>query len=68
MSQETITPESACEKLTKMLKREVKSRKLIAAIGLIAIALAAGYFCGYQQGYHEALIDFKLIEATVLRV
>ena len=68
MTQETIIPESTGEKLTKMLKKEIKGRKFFIAFALLAIVLIAGYAVGYQSGYHDALIQFKIIEPMIYKV
>ena len=68
MTQKTITEESIANKISRMLKKEIKSRKFIYVMMILAIALGAGYFVGYTLGYHDALVDFNIIQATIYRV
>jgi hypothetical protein len=63
--QTTIIPESTGQKIVRCFKKEAKSRKVIIAMVLLAICIVAGYSVGYNEGYHTALIDFKIITGSV---
>jgi ABC-type dipeptide/oligopeptide/nickel transport system permease subunit len=64
--QKTIIPETIGQKIVKGLKNKSKERKLIIAISILAIILVAGYATGYISGYHQALIDFNIIQGRVI--
>jgi hypothetical protein len=64
--QKTIIPESTAEKIIKGIKRQSKSRKMLAAISIIFLVLIAGYMTGYNSGYHQALLDFNIIAGRMI--
>jgi hypothetical protein len=68
MTQETIIPETIAEKIVKGFKRESRSRKLFIAVGLLTLCIIAGFAVGYNDGYHQALIDFGHITGQVIRL
>jgi len=66
--QTTIIPELTGEKIVKRLKRQAKDKKLILAVMILGFVLIGGYATGYISGYHQALIDFKIIAGSVFTV
>lgn len=68
MTQDVLIPESIGEKIVKGFKRETKSRKLIIAASLLAVCIIAGYAVGYNQGYHDALVQFNIIADKVITI
>lgn len=53
--------------LRKYKKQIKKSAITIALFGGLTI-LVVGYLLGYLDGYHTALVDFKIVAGTIFRI
>jgi len=60
------TLETCQAELTRIYKKKRIANKTLLIFMLLLIAFAVGAMVGQHIGYHECLVDFKIIAGTVI--
>lgn len=60
------TLEACKAELKAIYEKKAKNKKTWLMFMLIMVALFVGLLIGAQSGYHQALVDFKIIAGTVI--
>jgi len=60
------TLEACKAELERIYKKKAVSKKQLFILILILVAFLVGFTMGDSNGYHQALVDFKIIEGLVI--